>query len=252
MKKVLLIVIIGWAVLFGIDYILCLKEYKPLIVFKTNTSDYKEEYISLGYKTVAYQLSNKKVYKMYPLFYVDNGDFDINEPTSCNKKDTFFYEDENYEYYFFCDKTVMLKFNNGIEISVSEALKNNFVTIDKLKDNGLNFGKKTKNSYTIEIDKVATCNYYDGDIKFLKEINNKLSYYCLNDVNIYVNTDYYSLEKALEIYNIDDILLEMKKEMQYENGDIMYSLDNYRILRCINDKIVIGTDQLQNFEFLCN
>ena len=103
----------------------------------------------------------------------------------------------------------------------------------------------------MEIKGTSNCNYYDGDINSLTSISDNLSYYCLESANIYVNSNYYSLSEALKKYNMDQIIYDMNKDITYESGSAMYSRDNYKIIVCKNNKVIIGTDKLENFDFLC-
>ena len=57
-----------------------------------------------------------------------------------------FYEDDTYEYYFSCAKSnlVIVKYENGKEETVSEALKNGNITISDLDQFGINYIKVNK------------------------------------------------------------------------------------------------------------
>ena len=59
--------------------------------------------------------------------------------SKCNPPSEFFYEDNKYRYSFPCVKSssIFVKFSNGNKMLVTDALKNNKVTIDELIKAGL-------------------------------------------------------------------------------------------------------------------
>lgn len=253
MKKFLLVflIFIGlWAILFGVDFILCKNNEKPLIVLKENDYDSIKEYISLGYKVVVYDINNNKTFKIHFLTYKTKN-FEIIEPDDCNSVETVFYEDENYEYYFSCNKNVFINMD-GKNIEIAQALNNKLVTLNDLDEKGLVYSKRSKVSYVLDIKEASDCNYLLGDKNKLKQISDNIYYYCLDSAYIFVNTDYMELAQAFKKYNFDSIVYGMTKKTSYTDGTIMYNQDNSNILKCSNGKIIIGTKKLENFDFLCN
>lgn len=64
----------------------------------------------------------------------------------CSSSYEKFYEDNGYNYYFTCSKSdsVFVKFSNGNKMLVTNALKENKVTINELIDAGLDVYKEKK------------------------------------------------------------------------------------------------------------
>ena len=57
-----------------------------------------------------------------------------------------FYEDDNYVYYWSCIKNeyMIVKYENGYEETISNALKNNTIKISDLDDYNISYIKETK------------------------------------------------------------------------------------------------------------
>ena len=70
----------------------------------------------------------------------------IDATYSCGNTAEKFYEDDNYTYYFPCQKSssIYVKYANGNKELVTSALENNKVTIKQLEDAGMKFFKYEK------------------------------------------------------------------------------------------------------------
>ena len=261
MKKVLLIIVIIlglWLLLFTTDYILYKNDHKPFIVLKTDKKEYQDGYVitytGLGYKVIEYNRETIKKFIFLPIFKQVKNEFKIIDETGevCNKGTEYFYEDDNFKYYFFCKRNVFIEFDDGLKVSIDKALASQMITIDQLKEKNLEFGKENKYAIELEIEADKTCSYYESDPSKLVKKSDSLYYYCIRSANIYVNKNYSSFEQAFEKkINIKNLVYDMNKETEYESGAILYSNSNYRILVCSNNKVILGTNQMEYFDIFC-
>lgn len=261
MKKLLLVIVIIlglWVVLFTTDYILYKNNHKPLLILKTDKKEFQDGYVAtytgLGYKVVEYNRESIKQFTFIPIFKQVKSQFKIVDETGelCNKGKEYFYEDDYFKYYFFCKRNVFIEFDDGLKLSVNKALASQMVTIEELKEKDLEFGKENKYDIELEVEVDKTCSYYESDSTKLIRKSDNLYYYCINGANIYINNSYSSFEQAFEKkINISNLVYGMNKETEYESGAILYSTTNYRILVCSNNKVILGTNQMEYFDIFC-
>ena len=124
----------------------------------------KITYLGLGYKVIRYvKVSFNEPYKnnagvkygswfMKYVLDTDNKIVEIIDTTkniknfSCAETLESFYEDDKYIYYYNCIKSsyVLVKFKDGSQITVEEALKNNKITIKDLDEYKIDYIKENK------------------------------------------------------------------------------------------------------------
>ena len=78
---------------------------------------------------------------------LDQYDWQIVDETgaNCFENKTYFYEDENYKYYFDCEKKYYIKVGE-IKYTLKNALENKILTIEELEDTYIKFNKEEKNA----------------------------------------------------------------------------------------------------------
>lgn len=259
LKKILyglLIIIIVWAVIFGVDYALSLNNRTPLITFKKIEYDKDDvhvtEYHSLGYKVIEEGQGWIKKYYMKPLWVKTAPDrkFIILDETGeeCINGKTYFYEDTYFKYYFSCNQKITLQFGKE-KLSLTQALEEKRVTIDELKAEGLPILTESKIEFDFEISIDNKCNMLQADPTKLVKQKEGLYYYCINNANIYVNKKYSSFKDAFNnTIKEDSITIKMKKETTYESGATLYSTSGYRMLVCKNGNVVLGPYGMEYFD----
>jgi len=261
MKKVfyvLLGLIAISVVLFGLNYSFCKKSEKPLLVFKT--VQYEEgdnhivEYYSLGYKVIIKEQGWIKEGSMKPLWEKTMPDvkFIVLDETgdNCISGKTYFYEDNYYQYYFNCNRKIKIQMN-GKTYDVRSALEDHLITIEELREK-ITFNKESKVPFTMELTVDKSCNSLQVDPSKLIQVKDGLSYYCLGNVNIYVNKNYSSFREAFgNTIQTDMITVEMHQERSYDNGAIMYANNSYRLLVCPNKDVILGPTYMEYFETFC-
>lgn len=261
MKKILYVILglIGiWAILFGLNYSFCKQGEKPLVVFKT--VQYEEdnhhivEYYSLGYKVIVKEQGWIKEASMKPLWVKTMPDvkFIVLDETgdTCISGKTYFYEDNYYQYYFTCNRKIKIQMD-GKTYDLKTALQEKLITIDELGEK-LTFQKESKVPFTMEVSLDKACNSMTEDATKLVTVKNGLYYYCLENVNIYVNRNYSSFQEAFgNTIQTDMITVEMHQERSYDNGAIMYANNSYRMLVCPNKDVVLGPTYMEYFDMFC-
>lgn len=190
----------------------------------------------------------------------------------CNNIEEIIYEDDNYIYYFECEKSknisIIIK---GKEYTLPDTLKNNIVSIDTLINNGLDIKKKLKNIDIVEdsnlIFNLEQINLYN---KKIKDKTNKI--YDMNILSItkeeiynYINSyqiefPKYNGREKLTIENTKDIFnnrnLDNIQDLENIPKGIIINRANLRSFpsdKCIYDKLNVTIhDKMQETELLVN
>lgn len=145
---------------------------------------------------------------------------------SCAEALEGFYEDEKYIYYFSCikGKYMIVKYDNGYEETVSNALKYGSITIKDLDDFGIEYIKEEKEVITKE-DIIA-------ENGLLFSIRWDTSNCIPIQLSVYDNGKYelYTSYKACKSNGICNLMLEYTKK---ETG-----IYNYDVMKIINNSII--------------
>lgn len=244
-----------------------------------NEDNNKITYIGLGYKVVRYVSesisepyeNNRGVkYGSWFMNYKLTDDYRILEivDKTKDKKDFMcaealeeFYRNDDYVYFYSCIKSsyVIVKFENGIEMTVKDALKNEYITIKDLDEYKIDYYKSANgltntyiNDYRLELninDNIDKANNY--------YTRNGITVYLvgLNDISLIRENSVMSLKYHFENVNqtfdksIDDIigLLELKDTLK-DGGTKIYKNNDITLIKCNtidgNKDIYIGDDTL--------
>lgn len=261
MKKIVYVLlgIVGlWVILFALNYSFCKQNKQPLIVFKTVQYEENDthivEYYSLGYKVIIKEQGWIKEGSMKPLWEKTMPDvkFIVLDETgdTCISGKTYFYEDNYYQYYFNCNKKIKIQMDNKT-YDVKTALQNGLITIEELREK-LSFNKESKVPFTMEVTTDKACSSLQENPSKLVQVKDGLYYYCLGNVNIYVNRNYSSFQEAFgNTIQTDMITIEMHQERSYDNGAIMYANNSYRMLVCPNKDVILGPIYMEYFDTFC-
>lgn len=155
-----------------------------------------------------------------------------------------FYEDDEYIYFWNClkNKYMIVKYDNGYEETISNALKNERISIDDLDSYDISYIKEEKEKVFIETsvdkncDKKAKLYYSDSNVNVYT--------YCLNSVNVTINDKAYNLSDYFKLggtihSNMDFIVNKLidseffKDALIYKDGGSrQYSNSEISILMC--------------------
>lgn len=150
--KIILSIIVSIISLFIIDFIFIFVFNRPLFGFKVDNGDST----NLVYKGIFYDTYNCLEYSKPQVkikgtkFSCGENDFKVKEIVDTTKeiKDFAcaevleqFYEDETNEYYYSCMKSkyIVVRYENGFEETVSEALKKGSIKISDLDHFNINY-----------------------------------------------------------------------------------------------------------------
>ncbi len=256
--KIFILLIAIWIVIFLFNLFMMSNHTKPIVIFDTFTYEYEgynyTEYTSLGYKVIMKEKGWLKESKLAFIWTenIPNMKFIVRDETEgdCGKAFEPFYEDEHYEYYFSCDKDIFIEIDKE-KYPVKDALDKKLITIEELKE-FIDVEEKRKILYSFELNN-SSCQAFTEDVNQLKMLNTNLYTYCLDEVNIYINSKYYTFQ---EVFNdkitLDSLTLEMKEIGNYDNGAKMYTDFYANILICPNERIVIGNSDMVYYDFMCN
>ena len=144
-KRLVMIVVIALILSLIVDYCLVvLRNTDPLFIVKEeNNTKYGLIYkIVYDDNNVTFYLFNIKLEEKNRL---DQGDWFILDKTGkdCNPVKTYFYEDDNYQYYFDCERKYYIKLGE-VEYTLKNALENKILTIEELEDTYVKFAKEEK------------------------------------------------------------------------------------------------------------
>src|SRR5574344_1799555 len=176
MKKIIIIIssiILAILILFGIDFLLVKTNKTPFLAKKEiadNITTYQGLYYTIKSCNGINALNSN-------IICPKDKDYIIVDTTDvCAEALEQFYEDENYVYYYPCikDNTTFIK-TNSEQLKISDALKQNKITIEELKTSGLSFYKEERKE--LIFDKSNTCKEIKYEkIKKSKNTNNLLKY----------------------------------------------------------------------------
>ncbi len=256
--RVLVILVIGFVLMFLFDLLSMSRGTKPLIVIDEFSYEYEEaiytEYTSLGYKIVIKEIGFIKEGSLHSVFEETKPDdltFIVRDKTGdiCPAGELMFYEDEHFEYYFNCKKNVYIEIDRE-EYPISDALKDGLVTIKDLEDK-VNFEAEVKVDFSFETYR-DDCNEFSGEVEYLKNPKDGLYIYCLERANVYVNRDFYSFA---EVYGnelkLDSLIVGLNKGITYDDGSVMYSDGVNQLLVCDNGDVVLGPEEMAYYDILC-
>ncbi|MDD4608484.1 MAG: hypothetical protein PHD10_05095 [Bacilli bacterium] len=176
----------------------------------------------------------------------------IDNTENCAESLEQFYEDEHYVYYFPCiqSETVYVKIYNEPKILIKDALKSNKITIDQLEGAGLKFYKEAK--FELNIKSSDECKVNTLISKEESKLDYNIYSYCLEEVSIVINENFYTLKDALltSKINMDEIINKMEYDSKYgqtikdafnDGGTTIYKNFSYSILKC---KKLLGTNDI--------
>ncbi len=155
--RIVIIIIVLITPLFAVDILCIYNIERPLFGVKTaNSNVYKgvfyDTYVCEDYSVPAIKLKGTK-FNCPTAIEAGDTIVEIIDKSKNDKNFTcdyilnYFYKDYNYTYYFECTKNnyVIVKFKNGIEVTVSDALNNGYITIDDLDNYNIDYIKYENN-----------------------------------------------------------------------------------------------------------
>jgi hypothetical protein len=248
-RNFMVLALVAIILLFVFDYVLVLTTHsKPLLAIRRSDS------LNLIYTTPFYRVW--KCYNGTNHIGTFGDSFDcpkivgsfviVDETKNCAEALELFYSDDYYDYYFPCiqSNTVFIKLINDKKITVKDALANNIVTINELKDAGLFFYKYSK--FEIETNLSNTCKIkqliaYNKTYRI--PLNYNLFSYCLDDIVITIDNMSYPLKEALTTgkitldrlinkMNYDSIYGNVIKMVAKDGGSTLYSSNDFSLLKC--------------------
>ncbi len=255
--RIFLIALIGYVLIFLFDLFLMSNNTKPIIVLDTYSYEYDNiyytEYLALGYKVTIKEEGFIKESSIDFAWTDTMPDikFIIRDETGeyCPTNKTIFYEDAHYEYSFTCDKKIYIEIDRK-KYELKDALEEGLVTIDELEEH-LFFKTTSKVLVSLET-KQNSCSEFEFEEEHFIEQGNGIYYYCMDDVNIYVNSSYYSFIEAYEEkVSLDSILVNLTESTNYENGEKMYTDLTNNVLVCSNGDVVIGPEHMIYYDEFC-
>lgn len=141
-KRILYLIIIMIVCSFLIDYFLVMHlDKKALFIIKNNNDTkygliykIKEDSDKVEFYVLKYKIKEKNK--------ASNTNFEIIDKSGENCIDGiyYFYQDDEYKYYFTCQKDYYIKINT-IEYSLKNALENNLISIKDLENSNIKIGK---------------------------------------------------------------------------------------------------------------
>lgn len=295
MKKILLyfaIVLIGVLFVFGfyfhsIDSARVRNGVEPKFTIKVvSDGGSKVTYWGLGYKVIRYtKISPSEPYKnnigvkygsWFMKYELDNNSkiIEIVDTTknikdfACAEALEEFYEDDEYVYYYNCIKSsyVLVRYEDGSQMTVEEALRYGNISIKDLDEYEINYIKETKelsntyiNDYRLMLKRNNNCvtpkKYYtdeDRDVYLLcfdeitlvkDDINMSLKYYFQNINQTFENS-------------IQDIIDELKLySMLKDGGTKIYKNEDITLILCNtldgNKDIYLGNSDIEYKQNYC-
>lgn len=246
MKKVLITILIAIIVIFGIllldNYMTKSFKTKPFFAYKKETFNgyiYKSLFANIYYcndKEIYYKTKNSNFSCPItdPLEMFDLSD----ESVSCDDIPEKIYDDSDFSYYLSCNKSdkIYLNFKDGRKTDLKTALFNNHVTIDVLKQKGLEIEEKSRFGFQIT----------DGNYGLEEVIINKLYTY---NAYVVVSGKLPSLKMAVKEKEIDlkylvadlDFASTYGEVVKIEEGNnTLYKTLSYSLIKCGTKFIVSG------------
>lgn len=269
--KVLLWIICGIIILFLIDILFIFIFNKPLFGIKEKNSESDIIYRGLLYDTVICNKSTdtKIILKgfSYSCSY-NGGNYILLDKTKeiddfvCAEALESFYEDEFYTYYWNClkNKYMIVKYDDGTEESISNALKQKHIDIEVLNKFDIYYIKHEKDMFNkdfkLNIIEEKNCNHKLNE--YYKNEGKKVYTACLNEIYVEKNsgskmTLKYYLENVNQSFDrsINELISDAKVDsVLKDGGTIIYKKDIYTIIKCNtidgNRDIYIGN---KNFKY---
>lgn len=288
----LLLVFIGILLIFSfythlIDSARVRNGIEPKFTIKIVSEDDKKiTYIGLGYKVIRYvsksidepYKNNRGVkYGSWFMNYKLTDDYIVSEIIDRTKEiNNFmcaealeeFYRDDDYIYFYSCIKSsyVVVKFKNGVQMTVSEALKQEYITIKDLDKFDIEYYKEDNgitntyiNDYKLEL------NINDNNVKVNKYYSkNNIDVYLvgLDDISLIRESSVISLKYHFQNVNqtfeksIDDIIsvLNLVSTLR-DGGTKIYKNDDITLIKCNttngNKDVYIGDETLEYKQDYC-
>jgi len=287
MKKIIKISII--AILIMISFILIdtaqarIFKRSPIISWKEKLDKYSwvnkgiiiDTYYCVKEKdilTVSWHLKNYK----FTCAINNNDTVKVNEITDTTKNiENFvcaealesFYEDENYIYYWNCIKNnyMIVKYENGYEETISNALKNKTITINDLDKYKINYIKQEKDipskDFKISIIEEENCNLKLNE--YYKNNGRTIYTSCLKE--IYIERD--NIKRMTLKYHLENVNQSFDRSIKQlisdatiysylkDGGTKIYKKDDYTIINCNtingNKDIYIGNKDFKYEQGFC-
>ncbi|MBQ3021009.1 MAG: hypothetical protein IJD92_02140 [Bacilli bacterium] len=274
LKKVLYIFIII-TLLVIIDLMCIFTINRPIFAIKDNNDS-----VNIVYKGLLYNVYKCQEYSI-PQIKLKNNKFscslkkeelkikelidktkEINDFVCAEALENF-YEDELYTYYWNCMKNeyMIVRYENGFEETIQDALKNKSITITDLDKFNINYIKYEKEkNYKLSVIEEDNCNL---KLNEYYESNNRTIYTtCIKEIYIERNNNKLTLKNhLLNIYQtIDESIKELVSdinvyEVYKDGGTTLYKKDNYAILLCNtiegNKDVYIGNKDLKYEQGYC-
>lgn len=207
------------------------KEYKALF-YKVYEYD-DDKYITGYHQNVPFTCPIKND--------VVKDDFEIIDTVTDNLTPEKFYAANGKSYYFNEHHNIKIRFGDGTEKRLIDALWNHDITIDDLIDKGLKIN--IKNTPILDIK--------EEDNQQVTYVLDNLYYYGLTDVTINIEDNTYSLKDAIknDFINLEYLVSELEYGFKYAEGtyykyDLGQFYSNFlmSITKCNNGKYYIGND----------
>lgn len=291
LSKVIVITLATGISFFLIDFVR-VKMFKLRPIFAIKASIYRDggsqEYYGLGYKVVRCNTTTgdkSTGFGFYNLkFACDNiilpsdNDFEIIEKNiSCINNPEVLYVDNTYIYYLDCEKndTIFVKFKDGQEYKLQEAIMQNLITMEELenrmkKEPDLNFTIIKYLIFNISVNEINTCvpdrKGFREISSTIKPLNYDLYYYCIDESSIEISNEHYDLLEALrsDKITIEKIIAyldygsrfaQVNKQIYGDDGSVLYNTLSFSILECntFNESVdyYIGKKDMKYDDKLC-